>query len=902
MAVLVVPPIDPSIPTLGPQVAQFIEERLIFGPGSLRDQPAKLDPEKVGLLYRIYEVHPPGHRLAGRRLYNRCGIELRKGLAKCLAPDTPVSMADGTLRLACELRPGDVVLGYDEQSRRLMPAVVSGVEEQLPAPMVRVTTDHGRQITVTAEHPVLTRGTLWREGMPSRWRWPSCDPRSSDEQWTKACELRPGDRIVVGLGGVGGAPVDPELAWIVGAFCGDGSGKGRFTSADPEIVERIARTFAVTKCKGDYNYYVCGSADMLREFGMFDSNSKTKHVPAQIMRADRDSVLAFLAGYLDTDGWVSYSRRGNRKVHKEIAWGSVNRDLLVECQHLLARIGINGTVCRSVTAYNGVRHQSWNLAVRDAVQARQLAEMLLPYATHAKKRDRLAQIAAHEERAPFGQRDCDKVVAVEYLPPAVSIAVEVAGVHTHVTGGIVTHNTEFAAWIAICELHPEAPVRCDGFDARGNPVGRPVRSPYIPMMAVTEGQVEELAYGVVKYILENCADADLFDISKDRIVRLGANGSNDGELVAVSNAPGSRDGARTTFQHFDEPHRLFMPRHRDAHETMLQNLHKRQLEDPWTLYTSTAGQPGQGSIQESLRSEAEKIANGDVSDPTLFFFSRWAGDDHDDLSTLEKRIAAVADATGPVGEWGAGQFERIARDYDREDVDKAYWERVWLNRWRQSGSQGFNMRKVEALCVDGVIPDGAFVGVGFDGSRYNDATALVVTDLETGRQVCAGVWEHPENVDEWEVPEDEVTEQVAELMDRFDVWRLYADPYYWTAAIAGWAERWPDRVVEWSTARKRAMAEACAAFDEAVESGAVSFGAGPFRDVLLRHMGNAARRYLTITDDKGQQLWVLQKREGRLADKIDASVAAVLSWRVFLDAKREGARPRPKSWMPRRLY
>lgn len=144
-------------------------------------------------------------------------------------------------------------------------------------------------------------------------------------------------------------------------------------------------------------------------------------------------------------------------------------------------------------------------------------------------------------------------------------------------------KTELAAWISGCELHPEAPVRCDGFDASGNPVGRPVESPVIPMMAVTEEQVEELAYGVLKYVLENGPDAELFVITKEKIIRKGWNGTEDGFVVAVSNAPGSRDGARTTFQHFDEPHRLFMQRMRDAHETMLQNMPKRPLEDPWTL-------------------------------------------------------------------------------------------------------------------------------------------------------------------------------------------------------------------------------------------------------------------------------------------------------------------------------
>src|SRR3546814_9792200 len=81
----------------------------------------------------------------------------------------------------------------------------------------------------------------------------------------------------------------------------------------------------------------------------------------------------------------------------------------------------------------------------------------------------------------------------------------------------------------------------------------------------------------------------MFDISLERIIRLNERGRGDGQAVPVSNSPGSRDGALTTFQHFDEPHRLFMPRHIAAHETMAANLtkrseeHKSELQSPMRI-------------------------------------------------------------------------------------------------------------------------------------------------------------------------------------------------------------------------------------------------------------------------------------------------------------------------------
>ena len=46
--ILTVPQDRVLYPTLGPQVCDFIEQNLVFGPGDLRGQPVRLDDEKVG--------------------------------------------------------------------------------------------------------------------------------------------------------------------------------------------------------------------------------------------------------------------------------------------------------------------------------------------------------------------------------------------------------------------------------------------------------------------------------------------------------------------------------------------------------------------------------------------------------------------------------------------------------------------------------------------------------------------------------------------------------------------------------------------------------------------------------------------------------------------------------------
>ena len=477
-----------------------------------------------------------------------------------------------------------------------------------------------------------------------------------------------------------------------------------------------------------------------------------------------------------------------------------------------------------------------------------------------------------------------------------------------------TAKTEWAAWIAFAELHPDGPVRFDGWDAYGQPVGRPVNDPYIPMVAYTEEQTEELAYGALLAVVQEGPDADLFDAGLDRIIRLDERGRADGRAVALAGSPNSNDGARTTFQHFDETHRMTLPRLVAAHETMLGNIPKRPLDNPWSLETTTAGEPGAGSVAEKTHREAESIDKGEIEDPDLFYMHREASQGHH-IGTLEGRIAAIAEATGPAGEYGPGQFRDIARQWDRPGADKNYLERVWLNRWVRAGSQAFDIPKWRTLGPEPtekprekaarhaarIILPGTLVTAGFDGARTRDATAIVVTDVATGRQNLWNIWERPDTWNEeenglWEIDEAAVTASVEEMFARYNVWSMYCDPPHWTETVGSWESKWPDKVEEWWTNRPRPMAEAIRAYIEAIGSGQVTHEGD---ENFLRHMGNAGRQDTKMLDDAGKPLFILAKQTRER--KFDAAMAAVLSWKARIDALRNGAIPAQETFVPRRI-
>jgi phage terminase large subunit-like protein len=447
-------------------------------------------------------------------------------------------------------------------------------------------------------------------------------------------------------------------------------------------------------------------------------------------------------------------------------------------------------------------------------------------------------------------------------------------------------KTELAAFIAAAELSSFGPVRTVGWDRKGYPIGGPIVDPYLALVSYTEEQTEEQAYGALRVILTESPIAKDFDIGLERVMRKDGHG----KAEALATSPNAADGARTTWQLFDETHRLSQPRLKKAHETMLANVAKRRTADAWTMETTTAFAPGEKSIAESTMEMAEAIIAGKAKDDAFFFFHRAASDGHD-LTTAKGARAAVVEASGPDG-LKYGDLDEIVRQIlHPPNGDQSYSERVWTNRLVRSADKAFDSVRWKHLAKPGyVIPKGAAVTLGFDGARHRDATALIATEIITGVQVLLGLWEQPfgEAGKEWAVPEDEVSAKVAEAFKTFKVWRLYADPPYWETTVNKWAgEFTEDRVISWATNQESRMGPAVRAYSNAMRDGDVSHDGD---ERFARHIGATYRRTVNVRNDKGEYepFWVLQKERKDSPNKIDAAVAGVLSWRARLDALTAG--------------
>lgn len=451
-------------------------------------------------------------------------------------------------------------------------------------------------------------------------------------------------------------------------------------------------------------------------------------------------------------------------------------------------------------------------------------------------------------------------------------------------------KSERLAAIGAMELDPDAPVRCDGWRRSGRewePVGRPVTDPRVFILAFAKEQAEDTSFEAMRQMILLGPGHDRFDVWEERILRRDGHG----EAKALASAPDSRDGGKTTFQGKEESHRWVLPRQKEAHQTTRGNLSKRPLAQPWEMHATTMYQPGEGSVAEDIHETVRKLTPEQARRSRTFFFYRWADQrihirHDDDTWDLDGLRRAVIDSRGPVGSEWSDIDSIIELQFTGEGADPEYAERVWLNRPKQKSLLAFDAERWKALartdheCAHDVIT------LGFDGAKVEDHCALIATCVRCGHQWPLGIWDPTE----YETVERLIEAVDAAVDDAFRDHRvalMYADPPYWKDELAGWAARHGERIVlKWETWRNRPMGFACRAYAQAISDGRLSH---PGDATFTAHVGRAYRKRVNDRDDKGEHLWTVQKEREHSPLKIDAAVAAVLSWEARTAAIAAGA-------------
>ncbi|WP_405944746.1 terminase [Streptomyces sp. NBC_00932] len=447
-----------------------------------------------------------------------------------------------------------------------------------------------------------------------------------------------------------------------------------------------------------------------------------------------------------------------------------------------------------------------------------------------------------------------------------------------------------------------APVVPDGWDAEGEPVGKPwasVRTPWVQLAAVSEDQTRNAWAPLLEMLREGPAMDEYRGLEPlDTFVNLPK-----GRLEFVTSAATSREGNRPVFCVLDQTEEWTVTNGgRKLAATLRRNLGKT---NGTSIESPNAYVPGRGSVAEESAEYWKRIVEGRARDDGLLYDHREAPAGTD-MTDRESLVAGLAFAYGDSAESAGGwvDLDRLVAEIWDPATDPQNARAYYLNQITHATDSWLTQPEWTGCAApETVVADKDRVVLGFDGSRrrnrgVTDATALVGCRVADGHLFEIRVWEQPDGPqgDDWQVPVAEVLSEVEAAFKRYRVVGFYADPAKWESHVASWEAKHAAKLlvksstghpIEWWMTGGRALqiVRATRSFHDAVTDGEMTHCGS---STLTRHILNSRRR----ESRAGIQI---AKEHPDSPRKIDASVAAILAWQCRLDALAKGVQAKERS-------
>jgi hypothetical protein len=470
-------------------------------------------------------------------------------------------------------------------------------------------------------------------------------------------------------------------------------------------------------------------------------------------------------------------------------------------------------------------------------------------------------------------------------------------------------KSPFVGAIALAEAC--ADVVADGFDADGEPVGRPwhsIRTPLVRIAAVTEDQTDNTWIPLREMARGGSLSTDYGLEVLDTVIYLPR-----GEISPITSSATSAKGDPACFASLDQTEE-WTATNGGVRLAKVMRFNAAKLGGS-LIETPNAFTPGMGSVAEQSAADYQAILDGRSRARGILVDHREAPPDTD-MTDERSLVAGLRYAYGcssdhpdgcvlhdPPCEPGWSPIERLTSEFWDTSNDPQDLRADFLNQITHASDAWLTEPEVRASSDLGrIVQPGERIVLGFDGSRrrargVTDATALIGCRLSDGHLFTIGVWEQPERLPvgpdgkpvEWQVPVVEVLAAVHESFDRYDVVGMYADPAKWESHVADWEAAYGPRLkvqatrqhpIEWwmTGGRSTLIVRALEKFHTALVEGELTHDGS---SALVRHLVNARRR----PSRSGLQIG---KAHPDSPKKIDAAIAAVLAWQCRLDAIAKG--------------
>ncbi|MFI1021273.1 hypothetical protein [Streptomyces olivaceus] len=410
----------------------------------------------------------------------------------------------------------------------------------------------------------------------------------------------------------------------------------------------------------------------------------------------------------------------------------------------------------------------------------------------------------------------------------------------------------------------------------GDPMGVPWPTPLIQLTATAEDQVDNV-YRPLRSMVKRGPLSELMTAGEE-FTRVG----DDGRIDVVTSSALSRLGNPIIFALQDETGLYTkankLERVADTQRRGTAGMGGRSME------TTNAWDPSEGSVaQTTSESRSRDIFRYHPQAPKSLSYANkrdrrkihttvYAGSSHVDLDAIEAETAEL--------------MER----------DPAQAERFFGNRCVAGTATWLDPAKWARKAKPRRVRPMTRIVLGFDGSEVDDWTAIRAETMD-GYQFTP-VYGPNDEPTIWnpadyggQVPAAEVQAAMSQLMARYDVVRLYADPPYWETEIDEWVDLYgEERVIRWYTRRIVQMHAACERLKTDVvraRSGTVTFSHDDC-PITADHIAN------TRAAARPMDRYVLKKASP--PQKIDATIPSILAHEALGDVIAAGLAERQQSF------
>lgn len=281
-------------------------------------------------------------------------LYLMMDYSQCIDGDSYIFCNTGIKKLK-EIIPGkDKICMMDPQHKNKHRVLnIKVLANKGKAECLRITTNTGRQLILTEEHPVKTK-----------------------QGFTLAKELKLNDTLYIenlfGTKSVGRLLINSDEAYIAGLFYGDGhypkekSGKRKptdmsiffSTGSDREELQPLLDNYFGCEFYGPKNTSrgIRGHSDKVLSFYKKypKKDSHEMEIPKRILKSDFESKMNFIGGQIDSDGSI-----GNGRFRYTSACESYIRQL----QLLFQSVGFHGIIRSTTTILNENEYTEYHLIV-----------------------------------------------------------------------------------------------------------------------------------------------------------------------------------------------------------------------------------------------------------------------------------------------------------------------------------------------------------------------------------------------------------------------------------------------------------------------------------------------------------------------------------------------------------